>query len=147
MIWWYWVILGLLLAALELITPGGFFFLFLGVAAVLVGILAALQLSGPAVTEWVIFSIAAMACVLFFRKPLLRHMEAGTARHADIDSLRGEVAVAMDDMPAGGMGRAQLRGTVWSARNTGNEPIAPGDRCTVVALNGLTIMIAREGAY
>ena len=25
MIWWYWILLGLLLAAIELATPGGFF--------------------------------------------------------------------------------------------------------------------------
>ena len=32
MIWWYWVVLGLLLTGLELATPGGFFLLFFGVA-------------------------------------------------------------------------------------------------------------------
>ncbi len=37
MIWWYWVVLGLLLTGLELATPGGFFVIFFGVGALLVG--------------------------------------------------------------------------------------------------------------
>ena len=53
----------------------------------------------------------------------------------------------MDGIAIGGMGRAQLRGTVWSARNAGEVPIAPGDRCIVDAIDGLTIKIHREGAY
>ena len=40
MIWWYWMVLGLLLLGLELATPGGFFLLFFGVGALLVGGLA-----------------------------------------------------------------------------------------------------------
>ena len=37
--WWFWVLLGFLLLFLELVTPTGFFLLFFGVAAVLVGLL------------------------------------------------------------------------------------------------------------
>lgn len=147
MTWWYWVVLGLLLAGAELVTPGGFFFLFFGVAAVLVGVLAGLEMAGPAWMEWFLFSVIAVICVVFFRNPLLRYVEAGAPKTSDIDSLRGEVAVAMDGIGPGAMGRAQLRGTVWSARNTGEAAILPGDRCTVAEVSGLTILIRREGAH
>ena len=33
MLWWYWIVLGLALVALELATPGGFFVIFFAVAA------------------------------------------------------------------------------------------------------------------
>jgi membrane protein implicated in regulation of membrane protease activity len=52
----------------------------------------------------------------------------------------------MDGIPAGGLGRAQLRGTVWTARNLGTDPITPGERCLVTSVDGLTISIRREGA-
>ena len=126
MVWWYWVVLGLLLAGLEIATPGGFFLLFFGIGALLVGGLGALGLGEPA---W-----------------LQRLMEARKPRTGDIDSLRGEVAVAIDRIPAGGLGRAQLRGTVWTARNLGSDPITPGERCLVTSVDGLTISIRREGA-
>ena len=146
MIWWYWVVLGLLLAGLELATPGGFFLLFFGVGALLVGGLTMLGIGGPAWVQWLLFSVLSVAALVFFRAPLLRLMEARTPRTGDVDSLRGEVAVAMDGIPAGGMGRAQLRGTVWTARNLGTEPIMPGQRCLVTSVDGLTISIRREGA-
>ena len=146
MIWWYWVVLGLLLAGLEVATPGGVFLLFFGIGALLVGGLAAVGLSGPAWLEWLLFTLFSVGALMFFRAPLLRLMEARTPRSGDIDSLRGEVAVAMDGIPAGGLGRAQLRGTVWTARNLGADPITPGERCLVTSVDGLTISIRREGA-
>jgi membrane protein implicated in regulation of membrane protease activity len=146
MVWWYWVVLGLLIAGLELATPGGFFLLFFGIGALLVGGLGALGLAGPAWLQWLLFSLLSVASLVFFRAPLLRLMEARTPGTGDIDSLRGEVAVAMDGIPAGGLGRAQLRGTVWTARNLGSDPIPPGERCLVTSVDGLTISIRREGA-
>ena len=44
MTWWTWLLLGLVLAALELATPGGFFILFFGLGAIVVGILELLGL-------------------------------------------------------------------------------------------------------
>ena len=147
MIWWYWVVLGLLLAGLEVATPGGFFLIFFGVGALVVGGLAVVGAGGPAWVQWLLFTVFSVAALLFFRAPLLRLMEARTPRSGDIDSLRGEVAVAMDGIPAGGLGRAQLRGTVWTARNLGPDPITPGERCLVTSVDGLTISIRREGAF
>ena len=146
MIWWYWVVLGLLLVGLELATPGGFFLLFFGVGALLVGGLTMGALSGPPWVQWLLFTAFSVAALLFFRAPLLRLMDSRTPRSGDVDSLRGEVAVAMDGIPAGGLGRAQLRGTVWTARNLGSDPITPGERCLVTSVDGLTISIRREGA-
>jgi membrane protein implicated in regulation of membrane protease activity len=146
MIWWYWVVLGLLLLGLELATPGGFFLLFFGVGALLVGGLVIIGAGGPAWLQWLFFTVLSVAALVFFRTPLLRLMQARTPRSGDIDSLRGEVAVAMDGIPAGGLGRAQLRGTVWTARNLGSDSITPGERCLVTSVDGLTISIRREGA-
>lgn len=146
MIWWYWVVLGLLLMGLELATPGGFFLFFFGIGALLVGGLVSSGAGGPAWVQWLLFTLLSVAALVFFRTPLLRLMETRTPRSGDVDSLRGEVAVAMDGIPAGGLGRAQLRGTVWTARNLGTDPITPGERCLVTSVDGLTISIRREGA-
>jgi membrane protein implicated in regulation of membrane protease activity len=39
------------------------------------------------------------------------------------------------------MGRVELRGTVWSARNTGDAAIHAGQRCSVERVDGLTLDI------
>jgi inner membrane protein len=38
--WWMWIVLGVALAAVELLTPGGLFIIFFGVSALVVGVLA-----------------------------------------------------------------------------------------------------------
>ena len=39
-LWWHWVVFGLIVAAGELVAPGGFYIIFIGVAAIVVGLLA-----------------------------------------------------------------------------------------------------------
>ena len=41
MTWWYWLVLGLVLIALEMASAGGFYIIFFGVAGVVVALLAA----------------------------------------------------------------------------------------------------------
>ena len=143
MIWWYWVLLGLALAAIELATPGGFFFIFFAVGALLVG---AIDLSGIVESdaiEWTLFTAVSIACLALFRKPLLRRMNRSGTNDA-VDSLVGELAVAAEAILPGQYGRAQLRGSSWTARNVGGSPVAAGERSRVVAVRGLELDIRSE---
>ena len=79
MLWWHWAVLGLVLAALELASPGGFFIIFFGVGALVVGLLTFLGVGGPAWLQWLLFTILSLAALKLFRDPLLRHMRTGTA--------------------------------------------------------------------
>ncbi len=54
--------------------------------------------------------------------------------------------MALDDMVPGAVGRAELRGTAWSAKNVGTSAVAKGQRCRVVRVDGLTLSIDQEGA-
>lgn len=147
MLWWYWLVLGLLLAALEILTPGGFFVLFFGIGALVVGMLALTGVVASPAMQWLLFSLVSLGAVLFFRAPLQRWMQAGTPSAGDVDAIRGEIAIASEHIPAGGLGRAELRGSSWTARNVGTDALGPGDRCIVSAVDGLTLSIRREGAY
>src|SRR2546425_676052 len=64
--WWSWVILGLVLAAIELATPGGFFIIFFGIAALVVGALVLSRVVAAVWIQWLLFpGIAVAALVLF----------------------------------------------------------------------------------
>src|SRR5277367_4191593 len=56
MVWWLWVLLGLGLLTFEVLTPGGFFAVFFGLAALLVEALTGLDASGPPWLQWLLFS-------------------------------------------------------------------------------------------
>jgi inner membrane protein len=144
-LWWHWLVLGLALALAELATPGGFYLLFFGVGAMLVGILSTLQLGGPVWMQVLLFTLLSVASLLLFRTRLLRAVQQDPQRPA-IDTLVGEIGSAVEGLPPGGIGRVELRGTVWSARNVAVALLAPGSRCRVVRVEGLLLHVEPEGA-
>ena len=142
--WWHWLVLGLILVAAEMAASGGFYVIFFGIAALAIAGLHALDVAGPIWVQLILFSLIAVGSLLFFRGPLLRWMELDKAGK-DVDSLVGDTAVPLDDILPGAVGRAELRGAVWSARNQGATSLARGQRCTVVDVNRLMIFIRAEG--
>jgi membrane protein implicated in regulation of membrane protease activity len=143
MIWWYWVLLGLVLAAIELATPGGFFFIFFAVAALLLGLVEVAGILETDSLQWGLFTVISVASLAFFRKPLLARMNRGEAKDT-VDSMVGELATAAEAIPPGQYGRAALRGSTWTVRNVDTVPIGAGERCRVVAVRGLELDIRLE---
>jgi hypothetical protein len=58
-----------------------------------------------------------------------------------VDSLVGEQAVALDEIGVQNLGKAEMRGTVWSARNVGETVLSRGQRCVVSHVEGLVIHV------
>ena len=145
MLWWHWLLLGLVLTALELAASGGFYIIFFGIAAIIVAVLALLEIAGPLWFQLLLFSLLAIASLLFFRNPIMRrlNLEGGAA---DIDTLAGESCSVLEPMAPGGNGRVELRGTTWSARNLGTTPLSNGARCTVIRSERLTLLVKAEEA-
>jgi inner membrane protein len=146
MVWWHWMVLGLFLAALELVTPGSFFIVFFGVAALLVGLLDLWGLAGPVWVQWLIFAILSVVSLLVFRNPLLRLVRADQPNASLVDALITETAHALEDIPPDEFGRVELRGSAWSAKNVATQKILKGQRCTVQRVDGLKLYVLPEGA-
>lgn len=136
MLWWHWVAIGMVLAVLEMAGPGGFFIIFFGVGALVVGLLSLAGLAGPAWTQWLLFSAISVVSLLLFRRPLLAWMRRHEGPAQPIDRLEGEIAVPAEDIAPGAMGRAELRGSMWSARNAGATVLVRGQRCVVARVDG-----------
>jgi membrane protein implicated in regulation of membrane protease activity len=146
MLWWHWLVLGLILVALEMAASGGFYVIFFGVAAIAIAGLRLLDVAGPMWLQLLLFSVLSVASLLFFRSPLLRWLKLSEGP-ADVDSLVGETAVAIDDIAAGDIGRVELRGTVWNARNADAAALARGRRCIVTRADQLTLVVKAEEAF
>ena len=144
MVWWLWVLLGLGLLAFEVLTPGGFFALFFGLAALLVGALTGLDASGPLWLQWLLFSGISVGFVLLLRRPLLARVKTTPRSLPPIDSLLGEVATLLEDLPPGAVGRAELRGSGWTVRSVEPKTLAKGARCRVERVDGFTLWIRPE---
>jgi membrane protein implicated in regulation of membrane protease activity len=138
--WWLWTLVGLLLLAGELLTPGGFYLIFFGAGAIAVGILKLFGLQPGLPLEGLVFVIISVAALAVFRKPLLQRFKR-LSPTSNVDNLTSEVATALEDIPAGGRGKAELRGTSWNAQNLGDSPILKATRCRVERVDGLTLVV------
>ena len=143
MYWWLWLVLGLVLLALEAITPGGFYVLFFGVGALVVGTAAGLGIGGPVWAQWLLFSVISVALLVLFRPYLLR-VTRSQERPDPIDTLEGEIATPLEDISPGAVGRAELRGTTWTALNQDSRMLGRGERCRVARVDGLTLSLRAE---
>jgi len=139
--WFVWILLGLLLAALELTFSGSFFLIFFGASALLIGTFAFVGLEGPIWVEWLLFAVLSIALLVLFRSPLVNALR-GPER--PVDQLTGDIAVALDDIPPGEIGRAELRGAAWTARNAHHAPLPRGQRCRVQRVDGLMLHLVPE---
>jgi membrane protein implicated in regulation of membrane protease activity len=139
---WTWIALGLVLAAIELATPGGFFVIFFGVGAIVVGLLRLVGLLEQPWTQWLAFSVMALGALRLFRRPLLARLQPNN--QAAVDSIVGDSALPSHDLAPGGRGKAEVRGALWNAHNVSSRAVVAHERCRVVAVNGLELDIQPE---
>jgi|SRR5712671_3960916 len=144
MTWWLWILLGLVLLGLELSTPGGFFIAFFGAGALVVGILTGTGLIGPVWLQWLLYSILSIVFLLLFRRPLLEWMKRREPKQPPVDAIEGETAILTEDLAAGGVARAELRGTSWTVRSRESRALARGQRCRVERVDGLMLWVKAE---
>ena len=144
MVWWYWMVFGLALLAAEMTTPGGFYILFFGLSALLVGTMSGLGIVDLDWLQWLLFSVIAIGSLLVFRGPLMARMSRGHQALADVDSMVGEVAIPLEPLASGATGKAELRGTTWTAKNVGPTDLRKDQRGKVKNVDGLTLWITGE---
>jgi membrane protein implicated in regulation of membrane protease activity len=137
--WWAWILLGLLFLGLELLL-GTFFLLFAGAAALIVGLFAFIG-GGPAWLQWLMFIALSVSLVLLLRRPLIGKFKIKSDPR-DIDNLVGQTAMALENIDPDEIGKVEMRGTAWNARNSGSEPIVRGQRCTVELVQGLQLWVS-----
>ena len=69
--WWTWFVLGTLLLAIELFAiDAQFFLIFIGAAAIVVGLIGMLGINLPVWLQWLLFAALAVAAVVTMRKQI-----------------------------------------------------------------------------
>jgi len=142
--WWGWAILGIACMVIEVHLTQDFTLFCVGVAAFVVTAVAAFAVDLPYWSHWMLFSALAVVVLLTVRKPLLGRLRPDRGRDADFDYLLGEVATPSEDLAGNGVGKAELRGSVWTVRNAEPTNLNKGQRCRVTRIEGLTLWIKAE---
>lgn len=141
--WWVWIVMGLVLATGEILTPGGFYIVFFGAGAIVAGLLKLAIPGTPLAIQGLTFVAVSVASLLLFRKPLLERFKV-LSPVSRADDFVGETAVAMEEIGANGFGKAEMRGTSWNVQNLSPAPIPKGRRCRVERVEGLTLFVQAQ---
>ena len=141
MTWSAWVIFGLGLLVFEILTPGGFFTVFFGLAAFVVAVLVRLGLLDSGSFQWLLFAVLGTVLIVVLRPLVRRRFETNTPK---VDQLVGETAIALEELDGNGRGKVELRGASWSAVYAGAGRIGKGDRLRVTKVDGLSLMVEKE---
>lgn len=136
--------LGLLLA--ELLLPTGGILAFLGIAGLTGAGIVALG-SDTSAADYIggaLIALGVVSAVSFYfisRKVLAAHRDPHV--RTGTEEMVGSTAEARSSIDPDG--RVWLGGTIWSARlAAGSEPVRLGDRVTVEAVDGLTLVVRSE---
>jgi inner membrane protein len=134
---WNWLIVGLVLMALELIAPG-VFLLWLGLAALLVGIISLF-------TDWIWqVQVIAFAAFSLAAVPLWRRLATQSSTNAQSmflnrrsDALVGRI-FTLDKPIMDGSGTVRVDDTIWRV----SGPDCPaGSKVKVVRADGASLMV------
>ena len=136
--WWSWWIAALALAILEVFAPGAVF-LWLGVAAGLVGLI----LFAVPELDWhwqlVLFAVLSVASVVVGRPLVRRRLQ--TSDHPTLNR-RAEAHIGrtftLDEPIAGGRGRIKVEDTTWKVEG---PDLPVGARVRVAGADGATLRV------
>jgi inner membrane protein len=134
---WNWFILGVALFVLETIVPGVHFIWF-GLAAVIVGILAFVF---DIAWEWQLITFAIISCitVFFVRRYAAPDISASDEPDLNLRAVQyvGRV-VTVEEAISGGRGKVRVGDTLWSAQGS-DAPI--GARVKVTGTRGTVLVV------
>ena len=134
-----WLILGLVLMALEVATPG-FILFFFGLAAVTVS--GVVYLVNPEAQVWpiVLFVVLSIVYILALRK-LFKNIFYGKAKTNGLPfaEFEGHTVTVTRAITPNAPGRVEFRGTEWEAQS--EQECAVGARVKIVSKESLTLFV------
>ncbi|HKB81232.1 MAG TPA: NfeD family protein [Thermoanaerobaculia bacterium] len=138
MAWWIWTLIGFFFLLLEFLasTMHSAFF---AAGAFLVALLVAVNVAGPLWAQILVFTLFSLATLLLIRPWVVRKLHL--SRTVVVDTMIGEQALALGELPPDAFGKAELRGSTWNAHNIGETALARGQRCIVERVEGLTLHV------
>ena len=139
----FWLVLGIAMAVTEGITVQ-LNAIWFALGAVVAAVSAALGASVR--TQWILFAGVSLAALLATR-PFVRKVVKTCKEPTNADRVIGKTGVVtqtVDNLP--GMGRVSVLGMDWSARTQDGEILEEGERVQVLAIEGVTLIVAAETA-
>ncbi|MVZ97243.1 NfeD family protein [Sphingorhabdus sp. IMCC26285] len=136
---WFWLSLGLILGAAEMVAPG-FFLMWLGLAAIIVGVLDYFL---PITVAYQVAMFATLSVLTVFAGKKFLADNPIETDDPNLNNrgarLTGEI-VSVVEAIADGQGRVKVGDTVWAARGTDADV---GARVRVTGADGAVLLVEK----
>lgn len=136
--WWGWMIIGALMLGSELLgVEAAFYLVFIGIAAMITGLV---ELAGADLElwmQWILFSVIAVILMVLFRKKLYAKLRGSGVGYQTGPA--GEVVTVEEALAPGQSGRMSYRGTRWTVVNDSKEAFTAGQRVRISRVDGLKL--------
>jgi membrane protein implicated in regulation of membrane protease activity len=140
MTWWGWIIGGTILLGAELLfVSAQFYLVFIGAAAIVVGLLTALASAPAPWAQWALFAVLAVASMVLFRSRVYQRFH-GALPPVTAGPVGGVLTLPAA-LPPGESGQAEYCGTLWTVRNDSGTAIAAGARARITGVQQLTLLV------
>jgi membrane protein implicated in regulation of membrane protease activity len=140
MSWWSWMIGGAVLLGAELgFVNAQFYLVFIGGAALLVGLVSVAAPHLASWAQWALFAIVALVSMVLFRSRLYRRLR-GQLPAVAAGPARGLLTLP-NALDPGQSCQVEHGGTYWTVRNDGSVPLPPGCRARITSVQGLTLLV------
>ncbi len=141
-----WILLGVLLILSELLATS-IVAVFLGIGAVVTGILLYFGVIESATSQFLVFGSVSLASLLGARGRFKRWLTGFTAasgeREMQFQRDIGERVTVIDDFSQG-VGRVSLNGVAWDAQS--DDDLRAGEVAWVLANKGIRLTVSRQRA-
>jgi membrane protein implicated in regulation of membrane protease activity len=134
---WFWVVLTVILAVIEVLTLG-LTTIWFAIAALVMVFLSFLHM--PLVYQILIFLIIS-AVLLFFTRPIaIKKLKIGKVK-TNVDSLAGKCALVTKKITEFDNGEVKINGLIWTAKTEDGSALAEGSKCEIVRIEGVHAIV------
>lgn len=139
MSWWGWIIVGAILLGAELtFVNAQFYLVFVGIAAILAGLVTATT-AIASWAQWALFAVVAIVSMVLFRSRIY-HKFRGTLPTVKAGPTGGLITLPVP-LPAGETCQAEYGGTYWTVRNDSDVLIPSGSSVRITGVRDLTLLV------
>ncbi len=141
--WHVWMMIGIGFIIIEIFDPA-FFFVSLGIGAILTGVASMLPLIGGSIPlQILIFAIISFISFLFMRK-LGKKVLTNTGGETNVYALKGKTGTVTKEIPHEGKGFVKIGGEEWSAIEETQQAIELGAKVIVQGIDGNKLIVIRK---
>jgi membrane protein implicated in regulation of membrane protease activity len=140
MAWWSWITIGTLLLCAELFAIDlQFYLVFIGIGAIIVGLVELGAPGLPSWAPWILFAVLSLTSMFTIRRHLYERIRGRAVGFAG--SGVGARVTIREGLAPGGSCRTEYRGSLWTAINVAKEPIPAGGTAEIDSVDGVNLRV------